>query len=362
MRTANYTTENIANSTIGPKAASITPSAKTSTPRRQSSITQWFRSKSEPNAITTSQQISSDDFPDQEVTDLLADVARSPMPTDCALADPRPRTSAPASPEEKFETPPSTPPNARSVDLVTDAPGSEFPASYYKKPEIPISTRKRSFPESMKPPMPRKMSRDTRSHDASNSIGHLQPINKPVQQIQRGTVPYFLPENATHFTSSSNTDRSSENLASMSTSFTSVSTPWTSPNTSFNSESLATSFSSDTGGTDSTIRASFGMSRASLNGKLALQSEANETAWDGFDRVQGLPITDTGCDPMDIDLETNTASRTLGKDSLQSKESLRGVGLEAAESDFKSQLTERLHLYSPFCNKPSQFYAYTLTL
>ena len=116
---------------------------------------------------------------------------------------------------------------------------------------------------------------------------------------------------------------------------------------------MATSFSSDTGATDSTIRASFGMSRASLNGKLALQSEANETAWDGFDRAQGLTITDPGCDPMDIDLETNIASRTLVKPILQSKESLGGVGFEAAESDFKSQLTERLHLYTPFCNKPS---------
>ena len=282
------------------------------------------------------------------------------MPTECVPPDPRSRTSAPASPEDKFETPPSTPPNARSVDLDTDA-RSEFPSFYHKEPEgIPISTRKRSFPESMKPPMPRKMSRDTRSHGASNSIGHLQPNNKPAQQIHRGTVPYFLPENATSFHSSSSTDRSSENLASMSTSFTSVSTPWTSPNTSFHSESMATSFSSDTGATDSTIRASFGMSRASLNGKLALQSEANETAWDGFNRAQGFTNTDTGCDPMDIDLETNIASHPLVKPSFQFKESLGGV--EAAESDFKSQLTERLHLYTPFCDKPSQFCAYKLIL
>lgn len=271
--------------------------------------------------------------------------------------------SAPASPEDKFETPPSTPPNARSVDLDTDAPGSEFPSFYHKEPEgIPISTRKRSFPESMKPPMPRKMSRETRNHGASNSIGHLQQNNKPAQQVYRGAVPYFLPENAASFTSSSSTGRSSENLASMSTSFTSISTPWTSPNTSFHSESMATSFGSDTGGADPTIRASFGMSRNSLNGKLALQSEANENAWDGFDRAQGLTMTDPDCDPMDIDLETNIASRTLVKPSLQSKETLGGVGVDAADSDFKSQLSERLHLYTPFCNKPSQCYAYTLIL
>ena len=297
------------------------------------------------------------------MTDLLDEVARSPIPTTRDVPDPRPETSAPASPEDKFETPPSTPPNARSVDLETDAPGSEFPAFYHREPEsVPTSARKRSFPESMKPPMPRKMPRETCSHGASTSIGHLQPNNKPAQQVYRGTVPYFLPEKSASFTSSSNTDRSPENLASMSTSFTSVSTPWTSPNTSFHNESMATSFSSDTGATDSTIRASFGMSRNTFNGKLALQSEANDTAWDGFDRPQGLTIRDTGVDPMDIDLETNIASRTLVKPSLQSKESLSGVGVEAADSEFKSQLTERLHLYSPFCNKLSQFYAYMLML
>ena len=115
---------------------------------------------------------------------------------------------------------------------------------------------------------------------------------------------------------------------------------------------MATSFSSDIGGTDSTIRASIGRSRASLNGKLALQSEANVTAWDDVNGAQGLAITDAGCDPMDIDLETNIPSRTLVKPSLQSKESLGGVVFEAADSTFKNQLTQRLHSYSPFGNKP----------
>ena len=121
---------------------------------------------------------------------------------------------------------------------------------------------------------------------------------------------------------------------------------------------MATSFNSDTGGTNSTLRASFSRSRDSLNGKLALQSEANVTAWDGVNRAQGLAITDAGGDPMDIDLETNGASRTLAKPSIQSKDSLGGVGFKVAESNFKSLLTERLHSYSPFCNKTSQFYTY----
>ena len=297
------------------------------------------------------------------MTDLLDEVARSRIPTTYVVPDPRLRkTSAPASPEDKFETPPSTPPNAKSVNLETDASNSEHPESFYhREPEvIPISTRKRSFPESMKPPMPRKMSRDTRSHGAAYSIDNLQPSNKHAQQVPRITaVPTPLPENATCFPNSSSTNRSSQNLASMSTSFTSISTAWTSPNTSFHSESVATSFNSDTGGTDSTIRASFGRSRDSLNGKLALQSEANVTAWDGVNRAQSLAITDAGCDPMHIDLETNIASRTPVKPSLQSKESLGGVGFEEAESNFKNLLTERLHSYSPFCKKPSQFYTYT---
>ena len=270
--------------------------------------------------------------------------------------------SAPASPEDKFETPPSTPPNAKSVDLDTDASDSEFPASFHhRKPEvIPVSTRKRSFPESMKPPMPRKMSRDIRNHGAALNSESLQPDNKPAQQVPRITpVPNRLPENATCLASSSSTNRSSENLASMSTSFTSISTAWTSPNTSFQSESMATSFNSDTGGTDSTIRASFGRPLDSLNGKLALQSEANVTTWDDIYRAQGLAITDAGPDPMDIDLETNIASRTLIKPSLQSKESLGGIDFEEAESHLKSRLTERLRSYSPFCNKSPYFYIYT---
>ncbi len=294
--------------------------------------------------------------------DLLDEVARSSIPTACAVTDARLRqTSAPASPsEDKFETPPSTPP--KSVELGIDALGSEFPASFYQeKPElIPMTTRKRSCPEPMKPPMPRKMSRDTRSHAAAYSIDYLQPNNKPAQQIHRSTaVTNPPPENATSFPSSSSTNRSSENLASMSTSFTSVSTPWTSPNTSFHSDSMATSFSSDTGGTDSTIRASF-VSRDSLNGKLALQSEANMNPWDDVNRAQGLAITDAGCDLMEIDLETNIPSRTLVKPGLQSMESLGGVGSKSAVSDLESLLTERLHSYSPFCNKPPYFYIYML--
>ena len=342
--------------------ASIEPLSKASAPRRQSSITQWFRSKSEPNATTTSQQTSSDDFPDKEVIDLLDEVARSRIPT--VVSDLRVRkTSAPASPEDKFETPPSTPPNGKSLDSETDASDSEHTASFYhRKPEvIPISTRKRSFPESMKPPMPRKMSRDLRSHGAAYSIDNLQPNNKPAQQVPRTTaVPNPFPESATSFASSSSTNRSSENLASMSTSFTSVSTAWTSPNTSFHGDSMATSFNSDTSGTDLTLRASFGRSRGNLNGKLALQSEANMTAWDDVNRAQGLAITDVGCDPMDIDLETNSASRTPVKPSLQPQESLGGAAFEAAESDLKNVLTERLRSYSPFCKKSSQFYTYML--
>ena len=296
------------------------------------------------------------------MTDLLDEVVRSRIPTARVVPDTGSRkTSAPASPEDKFETPPSTPPKAKSVDLDTDASDSGFPASFYhKKPEVlPISTRKRSFPESMKPPMPRKMSRDARNHGAALNIDNLQPDNKPAQLVPRITaVPSPLPENAIPFASSSSTNRSSEDLASMSTSFTSISTAWTSPNTSFQSESMATSFNSDTGGTDPTIRASFGRSLDSLNGKVALQSEADVTTWDNINRAQGLAITDVGCDAMDVDLETSIASRTPVKPSLQSKESLGGVGFEAAESDLKSLLTERLRSYSPFCNEPPSFYTY----
>ena len=266
------------------------------------------------------------------------------------------KTSAPASPEDKFETPPSTPLYAKSVDLDPDASDSEHPASFYhRKPEfVPISTRKRSFPESMKPPMPRKMSKDLRSHGAAYSMDILKPNKKSAQQVPPIAA---LPENAISFASSSSTNRSSENLASMSTSFTSISTAWTSPNTSFHGDSLVTSFNSDTGGSNSTIPATFGRSLHSLNDKLALQSEADMTAWDGVDRAQGLPIADVGCDPMDTDLDV--ASRTLVKPSLLSKESLGGVAFEAAGSDLKGLLTERLRSNSPFCNKPPRFYTYT---
>ena len=83
------------------------------------------------------------------------------------------------------------------------------------------------------------------------------------------------------------------------------------------------------------------------------------TAWDDIDRAQSIAITAVGCDPMDIDSETNVASRTPVKPSLQPQESLGGAGFEAAESDLRNVLIERLRSYSPFCNKPPQFYTFT---
>ena len=284
------------------------------------------------------------------MADIFDQVSQSPILTSHEKAFSRKRrTSAEKSPtNDDFETPPSTPPETKSIASGIDAPGSGMPDFLYcKKPElVPVTNRKRSFSETMKPPLPYKVSRETRSHRAGYNVDHLAPTTKPVNQGLPDLSEPMSPSKAqSHFVDSLNTNRSFENLASVSSSVTTASPARTSPNTSFCGSSLATSFSSTTDDTDATIQASFAKPAISLHSGNSLLADAG--AWDRIGEAQ-ISVGMTTYDHMDVDSESAATYTTAVETNVEPEKLHEVEPRVTSDSDLESHLAERLLSTSPF--------------
>jgi hypothetical protein len=283
--------------------------------------------------------------------------------------------------EERLETPHPTPPRLRGGNVgLGIAVGENTDTFYHKKPDlVPVTNRKRSFPEPMKPPLPRKSSRETRGQRDAYNVDHLAPYIKPdfqkkhnpepnLKVFQSGNAAYAVPtpppDDQPLLTRSFSRNQSLENLASVSSSMTSASSAWTTPNTSFSSDSMATSFSSSTGGTDTTIRAPFDKSTDSYHaGRSAIQSEADSDEWDQFYRAQTLqpPQRDSSMshptthhrptkpifDWMDIDSKHTSGDRANNNDTSMAPPPGPFKQMSPTRS-LEEQVAGRLHSHSPF--------------
>ena len=295
----------------------------------------------------TASHASSDDFQDEDMVDIFNEVTRGPILTSREEGTSEPRgTSAQTSPtDDKFETPPSTPPKTKNIGPGIDALGSRLPDSFnHKRPElVTVTNRKRSIPEPIKPSMPRKVPRDTRSRVAYN-VDHLAPTAKPVDQMNVAGPTTPLEDNP-YFTGALRMDRSFESISS---SMTSATPAWTSRNTSFCADSLATSFSSTTDDTDTTIGASFTMPGSSLfSGNSTLQSETNTVAWDKINQAK-VSVAKSVSDHMGVDSESTVTFTTAAASNFESNKSGKVEVKTTSDSDVESLLVERLLSHSPF--------------
>lgn len=132
----------------------------------QSSPAIWLRSKSEPGPVNrgispAQHPLSSDDYPDYEVAELLAntDAMDTSSAVPCQPAYAR-RAGEPAkidqsvTSEDTFETPPTTPP----LPKMSLGPSTE---------------RKRAYPDSMQAPPSRNVSRKTLSEKSAQEVSGL---------------------------------------------------------------------------------------------------------------------------------------------------------------------------------------------
>ena len=136
--------------------------------KRQSSLRQWLRSESEPipakNRQPPVQLPSSDDYPDHEIAELLANadvLEDSPMmPPEVANARKAGDLTGVdhcSSSDDTFETPPSTPPFREDSGTA------------------PSRRRKRSCSDSMQAPPPRNVSRKTSGEKSAQEVSNLTP-------------------------------------------------------------------------------------------------------------------------------------------------------------------------------------------
>ncbi|KAL9101734.1 MAG: hypothetical protein Q9163_003032 [Psora crenata] len=273
---------------------------------RQSTLSQVFRSKSDP----TNHHASSDDFMDDEFSDVLQDVS---MPDAVPLvSEPEESPSWQSSrhtsaADEIFVTPPTTPPSlvALPLDQQKNYVTPDGEASHTWTPSDSTSIRKRAFPEPEKMIHPRKLSRETySSHSASETgvVGHkeLYRLSKPV------------------------TSNTPNTLSSFGSSITAASSNITSPNTSFSSLSVnsrSMSFEKLSEDTDSTIRAA---------------------------RVQASL---QGCERIDWKRKTARECPTHVERQLALSHSAVSTH-EVAIQRFREGISERLTSHSPFAKIP----------
>lgn len=145
--------------------------------------------------------------------------------------------------EEEYMTPPSVMSDEKATE------DSFNPQTPSKAPICPEASRKRPYPEvePLKPPTPRKASRDKRSSSGrSHNVNSIEPTgstsnyNHPMQRM------------GAHRQGGSSTELS-RSFGSTS-SFVTMATAATTPNTSFNLDSVATSFDSSLSRGSETIR------------------------------------------------------------------------------------------------------------
>ena len=218
---------------------------KSRKPQGQSSLTQWFRNKSAPGALTmqeeSAQSLSSDSYPDSEMVDILANGAFVDLPQTESLgrADIDELSEIESPTHEKFETPPTTPPRSEKPDASLEhrEHNLQWTSSHERdNTRLTITRgydyaargRKRLYPdpEPMQPPPTRKSSYQQSDAQGPSSV----------------TAPILSHNDYESMFRSISSSCSTDNPPSVSTSFSSISTAWTSPNTSFSAESIATSF------------------------------------------------------------------------------------------------------------------------
>lgn len=352
--------------------------AKKDQARRQSSLTQWFRSKSDPNAApSTALQPSSDDFQEEDMTDVFSEILKTDAApifpisaTSGSVSNPKSRrlSNQTSFTEEKFETPATTPPQLRGGHVGMGIGVEDSADDFYRKnPElVPVMNRKRFHPEPMKHPLPRKVSRETRSRDVYN-VDHLAPTTKPSNVSGSAFImPTPPPNDQPFFTRSFSRNQSAENLTSISSSMTNASSVCTSANTSFTSDSMATSFTSSTGGdTDTTIRPMSDKSwNSRLPGKSAMQSEADENEWEQFYQAQAIKpphmksTTSYPIQGMAFEKTSDQQAHEPQNDPMNEepiKDTTMAPPLGSMRSappptSLEKQVADRLRLHSPFGN------------
>lgn len=342
---------------------------------RQSSLTQWFRSKSDPNtAPASAQHPSSDDYQDDDITDVFSDIQHKdakPMSLTSTTSHVVPKSrerrisNRTSSTEEKFETPPTTPPRLMGANIGLGIGVEDSTAAFYDRYSelVPVMSRKRSYPESMKPPLPRKVSREQRSRDVYNA-DHLEPTTEPYDSSSSTFIMPTPPLNdQPFFTRPLGRYQSNEHLTSISSSMTSASSAWTTPNTSFGSDSMATSFSSSMGGgTDTTIRPMSDKLWDSHDPKYsAMQSEADSSEWEHFYQAQMTEAprrNTTTFHPQPLDRPTNSGPDAMEIDSasihagIASKPSMPpppgSRNQLSPTTSLEKEVAARLHTHSPF--------------
>lgn len=313
---------------------------KVSRTHSQSTLSQYFRNKSAPGGTAspaaTSNHPSSDDYPDSDMADIMADpdlmdIAYPPVPTTAVKC--KNAASGQTSPaDEEFETPPTSPshPTTSNVGLgITKAPNEplEQPAtSLDRQPQdsrgssiwrqqplvntdvfdkikssvqLTNISRKRPCVESepMKPP-PKRFP----SHERQSLQGRIG-----------AAIPTPPPDNHPFMSRSLSSTRSFDDI-SVSSSFTSHSPAWTSPNTSFCADSMATSFDSAVDETDTTMRPSIALSRSRhLREPAWLSSRLEKAASDQTSDVDKTSTTwlSFSTDSMDVDTDEAPKHRNI---------------------------------------------------
>ena len=358
---------------------------------QQSHLTQWFRLKSDPNPASSLEHPSSDEFRDEIMTDAFDEVEKNMNVVANLLIDPALRTALSSntrrasnqtsSTNSRFETPPTSPSPLRGGNVglvigVVDDPRDLEPRN---SESLSGTNRKRSFPGSMKPPMPRKSSRETRAQRAVHNDDYTAHKIDAKLQAPHSTLPKLDPFQPTKLANAVPTPppdhqsifkypytrkKSAENLTSVSSSMTSASSALTTPNTSFSADSMATSFSASAGGdvSDTTMRPVFDRSSTSFSAsKRPVRSEADSDEWDQFYQAQDvkrpqvtsfecLPRTDEGISISNV-MYDNVAAPSGAKISAT------GIAMVApfvplqqppAPLSLEGRAIERLHSQSPF--------------
>lgn len=277
-----------ANTSTATKTVSV-QATPTSAPKRgyQSSIKQWYRSKSEPSgsstdgAVIASGHPSSDDFRDDDMADVLIEMSKRDPLSGSVPGEPQQDGEIMPTDDELFETPPSTPPDSKrnviGLGIGLEGQTNDSGRRSSSKPENGIvNNKKRPYSDSepMKPPPSRRVSRDRPSgRRESNCAGPTPPPD------------------------SYNFKPHSFDSISVSSSMTSASPAWTSPNTSFCADSLATSFDSTADETDITVRPFLGPKRQSYSPGQLIQwpvgSSANDRNIESKPPLKSIPPNPT---------------------------------------------------------------------
>lgn len=345
-----------------------TPSKPDVSTPRQPSLTDGFRSRSElgpsrKTATVTVQHPSSDDSHDEDMLDVFDEIGKmevSPLPS-LGSSSKNDRNSKEGtqiwnqdSPiEEEFKTPPTTPPRRNfenaglELGMNEHTVGSKDPGAHvFKTTQIAVAPNiKRSFPEPMKPPLPRKGSREMRNHDVPKIVSKVGPLSH-----EDYTAPTPPPEDVLVPSNPGSSSRSLGILTSVS-SMTSASSAWTSPDTSFSAESLATSFNSTVEGTDGKKRRSYddlSVSKCAHNEYNGVEKTSVDKVWDRLG--EGPMVSKEYTTPPDgsMDLDSDSTATYIPTTKYGATNLVAPVTFKPIQTNIGDLLADRLKSYPPF--------------